>query len=258
MAEEKKKETLGEQIRSLLGALLVVLGIHTFLFKPYVIPSDSMKDGLLIGDFLFVSKFTYGYSRYSLPFAPPLFEGRIFGRFPKRGEVAVFTPPNQQDEVWIKRVIGLPGDRIQMRDGVLFINGNACRMKRIEDFKDHLRLEGAMREENRVFSEAGWDVPRYEETLPGGVTHTILKSDAFGQGRLDNTEEFLVPEGHYFMMGDNRDHSGDSRLYSVGFIPYENLVGRAEVIFFSTTARWWEVWKWPLAIRYGRLLNLIH
>ncbi|MBA4750158.1 MAG: signal peptidase I [Alphaproteobacteria bacterium] len=261
VAKKKQPETLGQQIVSLFWALLLVLGIHTFLFKPYVIPSDSMKPGLLIGDFLFVSKYQYGYSKYSIPFAPPLFSGRITGFFssePKRGEVVVFTPPHQQDEVWIKRLIGLPGDRIQMKEGVLYINGQACPLTREEDFVDHLKLVGSSRQENRVYSEEGEKVPRYVETLPGDLKHTMLKDDPFGQGRLDNTREFLVPEGHYFMMGDNRDHSGDSRLEeTVGFIPAENLVGRAELIFFSTTARWWEVWKWPTAIRYKRLFKLI-
>jgi signal peptidase I len=257
MAKKKQPETLWDHIKSLLTALILVVGIHTFFFKPYVIPSDSMKDGLLIGDFLFVSKYQYGYSRYSLPFAPPVFEGRIFGRSPERGEVVVFTPPHQTEEVWIKRAVGLPGDRIQMKEGVLHINGAACPLERIDDFTDHLKLQGSSREENRVFNEEGEKVPRYIETLPNGLKHTILKSDPFGQGSLDNTQEFLVPEGHYFMMGDNRDHSGDSRVYNVGFIPFENLVGRAEIVFFSTSARFWEIWKWPTAIRYNRILKMI-
>lgn len=255
---EKKKESLGEVVRSLILALLLALGVRTFLFDPFNIPSGSMKPGLLIGDFLFVSKYPYGYSNASFPFFPNLFEGRIFDGQPKRGDVIVFKPPMASHEDWIKRLIGLPGDRVQMKDGILYINDEPCPVRRIEDFVDHLKLVGPSREQNRVYSEEGEVLEQYIETLPGGVEHTIIKKDPFGQGKLDNTQEFIVPEGNYFVMGDNRDGSGDSRLArSVGFIPHENLVGRAEIIFFSTRARWWEVWKWPFEIRYNRVIKFI-
>lgn len=255
---KKEKESFGEVVRSLSLALLLAILFRTFLFDPFNIPSGSMKPGLLIGDFIFVSKYPYGYSNASLPFYPKLFEGRIFDDKPKRGDVVVFKPPMMPHEDWIKRLVGLPGDRIQMRDGMLYINDEPCPIRRVDDFVDHLKLAGNSREQNRVYSEEGDVYEQYIETLPGGVEHTIIKKDPFGHGRLDNTREFTVPEGHYFMMGDNRDGSGDSRLEkSVGFIPHDNLVGRAELIFFSTRARWWEVWKWPFVIRFSRLIKFI-
>lgn len=254
----KKKESFGEVVRSLLLALLLAMGVRTFLFDPFNIPSGSMKSGLLIGDFLFVSKYPYGYSNASFPFYPKLFSGRLFDGKPKRGDVIVFKPPMAPHEDWIKRLVGLPGDVIQMRNGVLYINNQPCSLRRVEDFRDHLKLVGYSRDENRVYLEKGEVIERYIETFPDGFEHTIIKKDPFGKGPLDTTRAFTVPEGHYFVMGDNRDASGDSRLEnSVGFIPHENLVGRAELIFFSTTARWWEIWKWPFAIRFERLMKLI-
>ena len=255
---QKSKESVGEVFRSLLLALLLAVGVRTFLYDPFNIPSGSMKPGLLIGDFLFVSKYPYGYSNASLPFYPKLFSGRILDGQPKRGDVIVFKPPMAPHEDWIKRLIGLPGDTVQMREGILYINDTPCDLKRVEDFEDNLKLEGYSREENRVYSEQGEIIEQYIETLPNGFQHTIIKQKPFGQGGLDNTRAFVVPEGHYFVMGDNRDGSGDSRLEkSVGFIPHDNLVGRAEVIFFSTRARWWEVWKWPFGIRFKRLIKFI-
>ncbi len=226
-------------------AAFFFLFMPTLLFQPFRIPSSSMEGTLEIGDYLFVSKFTYGYSQYSFPFFTPVaFAGRVMDSPAKRGDVVVFRFPPDPTQDYIKRVIGLPGDRIQMIDGVLYINGEPCKQERIED---------------RIVTDAEGNetpIPRYNETLPGGVTHVVL--DERGITQYDNTAEITVPPGHYFMMGDNRDNSNDSRG-DVGFVPEQNLVGRAEVVFFSHdgSAALWEVWKWPFAIRYGRLLNLI-
>ena len=237
-----------EAVKTIAYALLIALVIRTFLYQPFNIPSSSMEDTLLVGDYLFVSKFSYGYSNYSFPWSPSLFSGRIWQGQPERGDVVVFKYPARPTEDYIKRLVGLPGDRIQMIDGVLHINGEPSKLERVEDYVEVLS-DGF---ENNV--------PRYRETLPGGVVHYILDREPDKPG-ADNTQEFVVPAGHYFMMGDNRDNSNDSRIpdSGVGFVPEENLVGRADIIFFSTNgnAQIWEVWKWPWAIRYGRFLNAI-
>ena len=226
-------------------AAFFFLFMPTLLFQPFRIPSSSMEGTLEIGDYLFVSKFTYGYSQYSFPFFTPVaFAGRVMDSPAKRGDVVVFRFPPDPTQDYIKRVIGLPGDRIQMIDGVLHINGEPCKQERIED---------------RIVTEPGGGelaIARYMETLPGGVKHVVL--DERGITQFDNTAEVIVPPGHYFMMGDNRDNSNDSRGDG-GFVPEQNLVGRADLVFFSHdgSAQLWEVWKWPFAIRYGRLLNLI-
>jgi signal peptidase I len=226
-------------------AAFFFLFMPTLLFQPFRIPSSSMEGTLEIGDYLFVSKFTYGYSQYSFPFFTPVaFAGRVMDSPAKRGDVVVFRFPPDPSQDYIKRVIGLPGDRVQMIDGVLHINGEPCKLERIDD-----RVKVA--DDGTEFN-----IPRYMETLPGGTQHVVL--DEVSGSQYDNTDEFVVPAGHYFMMGDNRDNSNDSRG-AVGFVPEQNLVGRAEVVFFSHdgSAQLWEVWKWPFAIRYSRLLNLI-
>jgi signal peptidase I len=186
-----------------------------------------------------VSKYKYGYSHYSLIFSPKIFEGRILASEPKQGEVAVFRYPKDTSVDYIKRVIGLPGDKVQMRGGILHINGTPLQLERIEDYK--IEDRGEMRV-----------VEQYIETLPNGVKHKILKHEPFGHGQLDNTVEFTVPEGHYFMMGDNRDRSGDSRqINDVGFIPFENFIGRAEVVYMSID------YSWPWSLRLNRCFTLI-
>jgi signal peptidase I len=201
--------------------LLIAVSIRVFLFQPYNMPSGSMKPTLIVGDDFFVSKYAYGYSRFSLPFSPPLFTGlagRLFGAEPQRGDIVVFRLPRDPATDYIKRVVGLPGDRIQMQGGVLHINGTPVAREHVEDFID---------DENR-----GERVRRFRETLPNGVSYETL--DIEDNGALDNTEEYVVPAGHYFMLGDNRDNSTDSRVPSaVGYVPFENLVGRAELIYFS-------------------------
>ena len=203
---------------------------------------------LLIGDYLFVSKFSYGYSRYSLPFSLPLLSGRLFARAPDRGDVAVFKRPPANDTDFIKRLVGLPGDRLQMVGGILYINGEPVQRQRIEDVVIRDRRGGERR------------VPSYSETLPNGRSHPIIE-ELGDNGPLDNTGEYVVPVGHYFAMGDNRDNSADSRGNgrTGWFVPNENLVGRAVFLFYSTdgSARLWEFWNWPRAARFGRLFSAV-
>jgi signal peptidase I len=236
-----------ENLKTIVYAGLIAIGIRTVAFEPFNIPSGSMIPTLLVGDYLFVSKYSYGYSRHSMPLSPPLFKGRIFGSLPARGDVAVFKLPRDNETDYIKRIIGLPGDRIQMKGGQLFING--AQVVRVAAGDAVAEGDGP-----RMLMK------RYQETLPGfnggpPRTHYILK--ASDNEPLDNTQEFKIPEGYVFAMGDNRDNSLDSRVLSaVGYIPVENLVGRAEFIFFSVnaTAYWWEFWEWPFEIRWNRLL----
>jgi signal peptidase I len=232
-----------ETLRTLFYAILIALVVRTLFFEPFNIPSGSMKPTLLVGDYLFTSKYAYGYSQHSLPFSPPLFGGRVLEELPERGDVVVFKLPSDGRTDYIKRVIGLPGDKIQMQDGVLYINGEAVTKERVGSFVDA--------------GEGGRELARYIETLPNGRQYEVL--DMTANGPYDTTRVFEVPEDHLFVMGDNRDNSMDSRTRFVGFVPVENLVGRAEVIFFSTdgTAALWELWRWPFAIRYGRLFETI-
>jgi signal peptidase I len=236
-------------IKTIVWAVLIAIGIRTVAFEPFNIPSGSMIPSLLIGDYLFVSKYSYGYSRFSLPgwlTDVDIFGERIFFRPPERGDVAVFKLPRDSKTDYIKRIIGLPGDRIQVKGGVLHINGEPVKRERIGDWVD---------------SDGGSTtrVAQFIETLPNGRKHRII--EVTDRGEYDDTPVYVVPAGKYFAMGDNRDNSLDSRVpqdrNGVGFVPAENLVGRAEFLFFSTngTARFWEVWKWPTAIRYGRLFN---
>jgi signal peptidase I len=235
-----------ELVKTVLIALLIAFGIRTIAFEPFNIPSGSMIPTLLIGDYLFVSKYSYGYSTYSLPYGVRLFSGRVFGREPERGDVAVFKLPRDNRTDYIKRIIGLPGDRIQVRAGTLYVNSEAVKRERIEDFIDR---DGPV----------AIRTAQFVETLPNGRRHRIL--EVSDQGPLDDTPVYTVPAGHYFAMGDNRDNSLDSRVQgAVGFIPAENLVGRAEFLFFSTdgNAAWYQFWKWPSATRFARLFTGIN
>ncbi|MBI1868544.1 MAG: signal peptidase I [Methylocystis sp.] len=240
-----------ETIKVIVEALAIALVIRTLLFQPFVIPSGSMIPTLLVGDYVFVSKYSYGYSNYSIPFSPDLFSGRILASMPKRGDVAVFKLPRDNDTDYIKRVIGLPGDRIQMIDGRLYINGVIVpREPRVGE-----------RSENREGREV--EVPTYTETLPGGLAHTIIQIEG-DHGVNGNTELFVVPPNHYFMMGDNRDNSTDSRIppefNGVGYVPFENLVGRAEIVFFSVQKDESALafWRWPWTVRWERLFKPAH
>ncbi len=234
-----------ETVRTVLYAVLIAVVVRTVAFEPFNIPSASMVPTLLIGDYLFVSKYSYGYSRYSLPFGLPLIPGRILASMPERGDVAVFKLPKDNKTDYIKRIVGLPGDRIQVKGGILYINEQPVVRERIADL---IESDGFGNERRRF---------QYIETLPNGRKHRIIEvSDR--EPNSDDTQVFLVPKDHFFAMGDNRDNSLDSRyIGQVGYVPIENLVGRAEMIFFSTdgTAAWWEFWRWPFAIRYGRLFQ---
>jgi len=233
-----------ELFKTAFWAVAVALIIRTFLFEPFNIPSGSMKPNLLVGDYLFVSKYSYGYSRYSLPFGLPLIPGRIMAHTPKQGDVAVFKLPSNTSTDYIKRVIGLPGDTIRMTHGRLYINGV---MIPREPMGVAIDIESN-----------GRDMPMrvYEETLPNGVKHIIYEEG--DEGPLDNTAEYVVPEGYYFMMGDNRDNSQDSRVSDlVGYVPLVNFVGRAERLFFSTNSSspLFEFWHWPSTIRFTRIFK---
>jgi signal peptidase I len=243
---KRKEGGLAETVRVIFHALIIALIIRTFLFQPFNIPSGSMKETLLVGDYLFVSKYSYGYSRYSIPFSPPLFSGRIWSGNPARGDVVVFRLPKDDSTDYIKRVIGLPGDRIQMIDGLLHINGEPVKRERIEDFIDN---EGGGRTAR---------VKRWRETLPNGVRYTTL--DQIDNGFYDNTPAYDVPPDQYFMMGDNRDNSTDSRVLSqVGYVPFQHIIGKAQIIFFSIEEgeRAWELWRWPWSGRWGRLFSIV-
>lgn len=225
-------------------ALILAFGVRTFVVQPFNIPSGSMMPTLLVGDFVFANKFAYGYGKYSFPFAPFDFDGRLFEDAPERGDVAVFRQPTNTSVDFIKRVIGLPGDRVQLIEGVLFLNGEAVPRERLADFT----FEDGM---GRLVRTARW-----RETLPNGATYEIL--EARDDGPLDNTPVYVVPEGHYFMMGDNRDFSQDSRVLSaVGYVPLENFVGPAMFIWFSIGdgARFWQIWRWPTALRFERFFD---
>ncbi|HTI81191.1 MAG TPA: signal peptidase I [Acetobacteraceae bacterium] len=247
-AKAKRKSNVWvENIKTIVYAGLIAVVVRTVAYEPFNIPSGSMIPTLLVGDYLFVSKYSYGYSRYSLPFGWPPFQGRIFGSLPKRGDVAVFKYPRDNTTDYIKRIVGLPGDHIQMKDGVLYINGQPC--PRVPEGNYDFTDDSGIR----------MSVQRYRETLPDGVKHDILKET--DDGPVNNTQDYLVPPDHVFAMGDNRDNSADSRFMNgVGFVPVENLVGRAEIIFFSVDADepWWEIWWWPFEIRWSRIGKIIH
>ena len=243
--KKKNEGGIAETVRVVINALIIALVIRTFLFQPFNIPSESMKATLLVGDYLFVSKYSYGYTHYSLPFSPRLFSGRIFGSALKRGDVVVFRLPRDDSVDYIKRVVGLPGDKMQMIDGVLNINGTPVKRERVEDY---------VSDEDGVTQR----VRQYRETLPNGVSYVTM--DLTENGFLDNTQVYTVPPDHYFMMGDNRDNSTDSRVLSqVGYVPFENLIGKAQIIFFSLRdgIHAWEIWRWPWDVRWSRLFTLV-
>ncbi|MET0428964.1 MAG: signal peptidase I [Microvirga sp.] len=243
----KEESSVWETIKVIVQALLIAVVVRTLLFQPFNIPSGSLIPTLLIGDYLFVSKYSYGYSRYSLPFGPPVMSGRLFGSEPKRGDIVVFKLPKDNATDYIKRVVGLPGDQIQVIGGVLHINGKPVQRERVEDYQ-------TIGTNGRPVA-----VPRYKETFPEGTTHYVIEKDA-DRGYWDNTNVYTVKPGHFFMMGDNRDNSTDSRDEgSVGEVPFENLVGRAEIIFFSIdeNASLWRPWEWPAYIRWNRIFERI-
>ncbi|MFD1911480.1 signal peptidase I [Halodurantibacterium flavum] len=243
MASKAGKDSgVVETIKTIVYALLIAGVFRTLFFQPFWIPSGSMKDTLLIGDFLFVNKMAYGYSRYSCPFAICPISGRIFGSEPELGDVIVFRHPVTGAD-FIKRLVGAPGDTVQMRDGVLYLNGEALPQEPAGTFEEVYERQGPLgtppRCENAPVGEG--DIctnTRLRETFPSGRSHTILNTD---MSFADNTPLFTVPEGHYFFVGDNRDNSQDSRfpqaVGGVGFVPYENIIGRADRVVFSSAGR---------------------
>lgn len=239
-----KEESFFDTLKTIVYAIVIAILIRTFLFEPFKIPSGSMYPTLYVGDYLFVSKYTYGYSKHSLPFSLPLINGRIWVDEPQRGDVVVFKFPQDNKTDFIKRIIGLPGDKVKFENGRLYINGELIQREAIDDF---------------VIRDAKGNAERYRqyvETLPNGVVHNILEVSDFE--KADNTVEVEVPQGNYFMVGDNRDRSDDSRL-NVGFVPFENLVGKARVLFYShgDEGAWYKPWTWPKKIRFERLFNKI-
>lgn len=278
----KKKDGFWETVKTVFWALVIALTFRSVLFQPFSIPSGSMKPTLLVGDYLFVSKFSYGYSRYSLPFSPDLFDGRIFGSLPDRGDVVVFKHPRKdtcsegpvemvlrvgksvlgqraydpQDCIdYIKRVIGLPGDEVQMIDGVLHINGQRVSLQQAANFVDEpvggREFRSLANCANAPVPPGGvCEVERWVEELPGGNSHEILN---LGTTRVDNTPVITVSDGHILFMGDNRDNSVDSRFSDVGLVPLENLIGRADVIALSSAGAFWQVWNW----RFSRFFKSV-
>ena len=240
----KNKNSFFSNIKSILLAIFIALLIRSFIAEPFNIPSGSMKPNLLIGDFIFVSKWSYGYSKHSLPFSIPIIPGKILSKMPERGDVVVFKTPSDNRTDYIKRVIGLPNDKIQIINGQIIINDKLIIRKKIEDFLDVDINGNTIR--NRQYKEYFYQLE-------------INILDLKDNGIVDNTQVFNVPKDHFFVMGDNRDNSQDSRFISyVGFIPINNLVGKAQFIFFSLeNSRFLEIWKWPKAIRFDRIFEVI-
>ena len=240
------KKIILENIKILVFALIIAILIRSFLFQPFYIPSSSMEPALLIGDRLFVSKYSYGYSRHSLPFSPKIFENRVWEKKPEPGDVAVFKTPADNRTDYIKRLIGVPGDRIKIMDNHLYINGEKVRKEKIDNlFKINCG-------ENII------DVNFYEETLPNGRKYiSVYRKD----GSMVNSDEYIVPMNHYFFMGDNRDCSKDSRfLSSVGYVHFDNLVGMAQIIFFSNDKNkgsFYKFWRWGDSLRTARFFEKI-
>lgn len=260
-AIKRKRSSLFDTIRTILIAVFIAVFVRTAIFESFNIPSGSMIPTLVVGDYVWVSKFSYGYSHFSLPFSPNLFSGRIWYSAPKRGDVAVFRFTKNTSIDYIKRIIGLPGDHVQVKGGLLYINGKEVPRKLLGNY---------------TFYDEQYQLPitgkLYEEDLPASVkgtptvNHQILRlsedPDSHDYNTKNNTEEFVVPEGYFFAMGDNRDNSADSRFmgndeHDLGFVPIENLIGKAEWIYFSVDGKapLWAFWKWPSEIRWQRILQ---
>ena len=258
--KQKKEDGIGELIKTVVYALLIAGVVRTIFFQPFWIPSGSMKNTLLIGDFMFMNKMAYGYSHHSCPFSMCQFSGRIFGNEPERGDIVVFKHPSTQVDL-IKRLIGLQGDRVQMKNGVLYLNDKLVHQVQTKSFIEVKSQQGPMKNIPRCANDPvglGADCKKdlAIETLPNGVEHNVLN---IAETFADNTPVFTVPKGQYFFMGDNRDNSGDSRIPAniggVGFVPFEQLIGRADrVIFSSAGSRILYFWTWRKD-RFFKALN---
>ena len=242
-----KKNIIVDNLKTLFYALIIAVIIRSLLIQPFYIPSSSMEPTLLVGDRLFVTKYTYGYSKHSFPFSPPILNKRVFFSKPKRGDVVVFKTPVDNRTDYIKRLIGLPGDRIQFIDSNLFINNS-------EILKSRLSKNDKIYCGNRTI-----DVFTFQEKLPNGKLYTSVYLKNFS---FQNSDLFIVPDDHYFFLGDNRDCSKDSRfLSSVGYVHKKNLVGKAQFIFFSSdksVGSFFAFWKWHKSIRFDRFLKKIN
>ena len=245
---------------TIVYAVIFAVVIRTFAFEPFNIPTGSMIPTVLIGDYLFVSKYSYGYSRHAIPLAPPLFSGRIFAKTPERGDVAVFKLPSNDRIDYIKRIVGLPGDRVMVREGMLHVNNLPVARRQV-------RAPASLLELGPFYANA----PIYEESFANGNRHYVIELGG-DEAPLDDTPVFTVPEDHFFVMGDNRDNSQDSRARDrqgqavVGFVPSVNLVGKAQIIFFSERCgrgpgeldcSLWRPWTWPSAVRWERILKTV-
>ena len=224
-------------------SLIFAFIFRSFIFQPFFIPSGSMIPTLLVGDYLFVSKFSYGFCKYSFPFHLFQMDNRFGSNRPERGDVVVFNGTVKGNMDYIKRVVGLPGDRIQLINGIVYINYKPVELERICNFIDNF---------GNIF-------PQYLETLPGGIVHKLIKINKFGYSRFDNTSAVLIPDNYYFMMGDNRDNSSDSRdSINMGLIHENHLIGQANLIFFSISSNtFWKFWCWFENIRFNRFLQKI-
>ena len=241
------EETI-EIVKTVVYALLIALVLRIFLFQPFTIPSASMEPNLLKGDYIIVSKYSYGYSKHSIPFSPPLFKGRIFSRTPERGDIIVFKLPSDNHTDYIKRLIGLPGDKIQVTGGVVSVNGKVI-----------TRVNDGPGDPGTCWN--GSTVQRFRET--NMISRNYVTYDCGPRGDVDDTGVYVVPEGHYFFMGDNRDNSLDSRVApessGVGFVPAENLVGHARIILLSWNdkATLFKPWTWFLDARPSRFFHVL-
>lgn len=246
----------------LMKLVVVVIVFRSFIFSPFNIPSESMQPRLVNGDYLLAAKWPYGFSRYSLPLDLPLLpEKRVLASPPQRGDVVIFKQPPLKELDYIKRVIGLPGDRVQMVNGQLYLNGAPIPRQRLSDFEIEITPNTQCYSLQFVSRRSdGTDVcryPRYRETLPGGRHYEVLD---LGPREMDNTPPVVVPAGHLFLMGDNRDNSEDSRFPAepgrgIGLVPMDNLVGRASIVMWSTdgSAEWLKPWTWFSAARWNRI-----
>ena len=239
-----KKNTILENIKTIIYALIIAVIIRSLFIQPFYIPSSSMELNLLVGDRLFVTKYSYGYSKHSFPFSPPIFKNRILDKLPERGDIIVFKTPADNRTDYIKRLIGLPGDTIQFIDGDLYLNNNQVLKSLLND------------NENIFCGNQLINVSTFEEKLPNGKSYIAsYRNDVSFQ----NSDKYVVPDNHYFFLGDNRDCSKDSRFLSeVGYVHNNNLVGKAQILFFSSDIRSgsiFEVWKWQDIIRYDRFFK---